>query len=206
MLFRSSSAALCVAAARSLAGHAGINLSDAQVADIAFQAEAEDLGVACGRLDQLACMAKSPTLMSWPDETSRVLSQSPHVLVVCLPEPVAAGPLLQAFQSNPAKMQQALQVWGQGAVQAAEAVDAGDWNTLGQLMNQAQSAYEAIELPIAQAPKLSALCVSLRADGALGAKFMGAGGERSTIAVYVSKDARDAAAQTLESRGLICVK
>ena len=201
-----SSAALCVASTRSLAGHAGINLSDAQVADIAYQAEAEDLGVACGRLDPLACLAKSPTLVRWPEETSTVLSQSPHVLVACLPEPMDADPLLQAFRSNPKAMAPALKTWGEGAVLAAEALESGDWNTLGQLLNQAQSAYEAIELPIARAPKLSALCAALRDQGALGAKFMGAGGERSAIAVFASAEAVDAAAAKMEEAGDVCVR
>ncbi|MFT5586125.1 MAG: mevalonate kinase [Cognaticolwellia sp.] len=201
-----SSAALCVAATRSLAAHAGITLSDAQVADIAFQAEAEDLGVPCGRLDQLACMATSPTLMTWPDETFKVLSQPAHALVVCLPEPVPAGPLLKAFQSNPQALQAALQVWGQGALRASEALESADWAALGGFMNQAQSAYEAIDLAIAQAPKLSALCTDLRVLGATGAKFMGAGGERSAIAVFESDQALEEAARLLGEKGLICIR
>ena len=201
-----SSAALCVAATRSLAGHAGITLSNAQVADIAFQAEAEDLGVPCGRLDQLACMANSPTLVTWPDETSSVLSQSPHALVVCLPEPVPAGPLLQAFQSKPQALQAALLVWGQGALHSAEALESADWAALGGFMNQAQSAYAAIDLPIAHAPMLSALCVELRTLGATGAKFMGAGGERSAIAVFASAQELEQAARELGEKGLTCVR
>ena len=73
-------------------------------------------------------------------------------------------------------------------------------------MNQAQSAYEAIDLPIAHAPMLSALCVELRTLGATGAKFMGAGGERSAIAVFASAQELEQAARELGEKGLTCVR
>lgn len=203
-----SSAALCVAATRALAGHAGITLSDAQVADIATQAEVEDLGVACGRLDQLACMVGQPTLIRWPEETSTVVDGAPHVLVVCLPEPVPAGPLLkdlQAHRDSP-EIAAALQVWGEGALAAADCLRAQDWVGLGDEMNHAQSAYEAIGRPLAQAPQLSALCGQLREAGALGAKFMGAGGERSAIAVFGTEAEAASGAMALTGQGLRCVR
>ena len=75
-------------------------------------------------------MATGPTLVTWPDESSSTLNQSPHALVVCLPEPVPAGPLLQAFQSKPQALQAALLVWGQGALHAAEALESADWTAL----------------------------------------------------------------------------
>ena len=48
----SSSAALCVAAARALAGLAGARLSAAELAEVAYEAEHDEVGVRCGRMDQ----------------------------------------------------------------------------------------------------------------------------------------------------------
>ena len=53
-------------------------------------------------------------------------------------------------------------------------------------MRSAQEAYEQLlepALPELHAPKLRATCAQLRAWGALGAKFSGAGGEGSVIAL-----------------------
>jgi galactokinase len=48
----SSSAALTVAAARALAALAGVRLGQAELADIAYEAEHDEVGVRCGRMDQ----------------------------------------------------------------------------------------------------------------------------------------------------------
>lgn len=48
----SSSAALCVALAKALTGLAGRRVSPAVLADIAWEAEHDEVGVACGRMDQ----------------------------------------------------------------------------------------------------------------------------------------------------------
>ncbi len=55
----SSSAALCVSLARALTGLAGRRVSPAVLADIAWEAEHDEVGVACGRMDQtISALAK----------------------------------------------------------------------------------------------------------------------------------------------------
>ena len=48
----SSSAALCVAMVRALAAHAGVRLTRLAVAELAYRAEHDEVGVQCGRMDQ----------------------------------------------------------------------------------------------------------------------------------------------------------
>jgi galactokinase len=48
----SSSAALCVALVRALAAHAGVRLTRVALADLAWRAEHDEVGVQCGRMDQ----------------------------------------------------------------------------------------------------------------------------------------------------------
>lgn len=55
----SSSAALCVSLAKALTGLAGRRVSPAVLADIAWEAEHDEVGVACGRMDQtISALAK----------------------------------------------------------------------------------------------------------------------------------------------------
>jgi galactokinase len=48
----SSSAALCVAIVRALAAHLGVRLTRVAMADLAYRAEHDEVGVQCGRMDQ----------------------------------------------------------------------------------------------------------------------------------------------------------
>lgn len=48
----SSSAALCVALVRALAAHVGARFTRVSVADLAYRAEHDEVGVQCGRMDQ----------------------------------------------------------------------------------------------------------------------------------------------------------
>jgi galactokinase len=56
----SSSAALTVAAARALVGLTGRRLSPAALADIAYRAEHDEVGVRCGRMDQIVSAQARP--------------------------------------------------------------------------------------------------------------------------------------------------
>lgn len=56
----SSSAALCVSVARALTGMAGRRVTAATLAEIAYEAEHDEVGVACGRMDQtISALAKT---------------------------------------------------------------------------------------------------------------------------------------------------
>jgi len=56
----SSSAALTVAAARALAAIAGARLSAEVIAEVAWEAEHDEVGVRCGRMDQVIAALASP--------------------------------------------------------------------------------------------------------------------------------------------------
>lgn len=66
----SSSAALTVAAAKALSALAAPRLTAAQLADIAFQAEHDHVGVRCGRMDQtIAAFARTGTALFFDTQT-----------------------------------------------------------------------------------------------------------------------------------------
>jgi mevalonate kinase len=81
----------------------------------------------------------------------------------------------------------------------------GDADELGACLDEAQGLYEdelAGTFPALRAPALIRACQELRAHGALGAKFSGAGGDGSVIALMPDPQSARAAVDLLEVRGL----
>ena len=75
---------------------------------------------------------------------------------------------------------------------------------MGEAMNEAQGAYEraASEVAELEAPGLVTACMALRAEGALGAKFSGAGGDGSVVALARTARHAERLAGVLADRGL----
>jgi galactokinase len=73
----SSSAALTVAAARSLVGLTGRRLSPAALADIAYRAEHDEVGVRCGRMDQIVSAQARPGHAMLIETASGAISHVP---------------------------------------------------------------------------------------------------------------------------------
>ena len=81
----------------------------------------------------------------------------------------------------------------------------GDTAALGDSMNHAQQVYEtnlSSRFSSTQAPRLIQTCRRLRRDGAVGAKFSGAGGDGSILALYETENDARAAAIEMEEHGL----
>lgn len=193
----SSSAAVCVATARALAA---LTQRQVDALQVAYAAEHDRLGVACGLLDPIACAAPGPVLIQWPSAETQQIPGSPWVLAAALPDPVAAGPLLATLSANRTRpdVQAALQGWGRLAQDAVADLAAQDWRALGDKLNHAQALHDAIaEL---HAPKLARLRAEL--PHALGSKFTGAGGDRSLVAVFAGAQERAAGRAWLEGQGL----
>ena len=76
---------------------------------------------------------------------------------------------------------------------------------LGEAMNQCQRTYDealAARVPELRAPKLKSTCAALLDAGALGAKFSGAGGDGSVLALFPDENRARSAAIKLEEWGL----
>lgn len=67
----SSSAALTVATARALASLAGARLTAEVIAEVAWEAEHDEVGVRCGRMDQVIGALAAPGKALWYDSTTR---------------------------------------------------------------------------------------------------------------------------------------
>lgn len=206
----SSSAAAGVAMVRAWLAAAGRSEDPDSVADAAYAAEHGRAGVHCGRLDPLACAHGVPLFLRFAGESvvTEPLPARFDLAVGLFRTPRDTHRILDVLGLNfrgdvPLRDWAAVQRVGavRGAIEGfgAEAVAAraamldGDLVALGRAMNACQALYEEelmAVLPELHAPGLVRATRSLRAHGALGAKFSGAGGDGSVIGLYPPGEAR----------------
>ncbi len=222
----SSSAAFCLATLDALAQAAGETLDAFELAELAYQVEHDLLGVACGRLDPYACAAGTPLFFAWPPPSPgdaarprqrRVTLHRPlHLALGAFDAPRNTGAILAALQECHAgsdarpleavrATRAALTEFASLAEQGAQAIEQGDLASLGVAMSTAQHLYDRLlapTIPELAAPRLSKVCRLLCADGALGAKFSGAGGDGSVIALAADAHSASALANRLSELGL----
>ncbi len=182
----SSSTALCIGFIRALSQAYGIGFETAEIAELSFLIEREDLNIECGRMDQYA--------IAFGGVTYIYTGANPGVE----PIPVESLPIVVA-DTQEKHDTQALQVWLQDRLRAKDSVLVesllrvkalvdqgrqalidGDLQTLGSLMSQQQ-----IEENImgTATERLNLFCQTAMLSGAWGAKQMGAGGGGCSIAL-----------------------
>jgi mevalonate kinase len=95
----------------------------------------------------------------------------------------------------------AIASWASLATTAVDALENGDPHVLGQAMNEAQASYRsalADRLRELHAPRLQEICGMLTGSlDALGAKFSGAGGDGSVIAIFATEQEAQRATKVL---------
>lgn len=217
----SSSAAFTLSVLDALARHSGFFIDDIRLAELAWHVEAELLRIPCGRLDPLACVAGSPAFLQWDGAQAplrRIAVGRPvHLVLAAFPRPRDTEAILRALSerwraplsrpsdpSDIAAVREAISVWGSTATRAARALSDGDLYALGAAMNEAQGAYDraAEWVPELRAPLLQGACATLHDAGALGAKFSGAGGDGSLVALAKNARHNEVLAKCLTDLGL----
>lgn len=218
----SSSAAVCVALVRALRPYWGPD----EIAEIAYRAE-RATGSACGRMDPLACAWAVPLSMRFHGESVLVepISGRCALAVGVFPTPRDTVGILRTLNQHHAG-EVALRDWAavgrvgavRGAIEgfaaqagpAAAALRDHDLRALGGAMDACQEIYEEELVPAfpeLRAPGLVRAVRALRAGGALGAKFTGAGGDGSVIGLYPPGGAAEGV-RALDALGLsaFCVE
>ncbi len=202
----SSSAAFSLALLDALSRHAGVRWTAEELAELAFHVEADLLGVPCGRLDPMACVAGSPVFLQWSGDHAPLrrvsVGRTTHLVLGAFPRHRDTVGILNALTNrwnrplgapiearDVAAVREAIAVWGATATRGARALTDGDLLALGAAMNEAQGAYDRVAecVPELEAPGLSRACAELLQAGALGAKFSGAGGDGSVVALARDK-------------------
>lgn len=205
----SSSAAVCVALVRALGAHAGREIPAERAAELAYLAEHDECGVGCGRLDPLACAWATPLFLRFSGDDVDVEPLPAHLALAVgsfrAPRDTA-GILATLGRHHRGEVavrdwegvrrvgavRGALDGFGAQARHARDALLDGDLRALGASMDVCQEIYEEELMPAfpeLRAPGLCRAVRALKAAGALGAKFSGAGGDGSVIGLYPPDDA-----------------
>lgn len=212
----SSSAAFTLSVLDALAQRAGHRMKPRRLAQLAFEVEHDLLGVDCGLLDQMSCAEGVPVFIRWQGGGPKVRAIRPgstfHLVAIALPTARDTKGILATlnrhFFGQPGPVEEAksravraaLAAFAEAAGVGATALERGDATALGRAMNTAQRVYETeldARLPELRAPVLQETCAQLREAGALGAKFSGAGGEGSVVALYPDRARALASVQRL---------
>jgi mevalonate kinase len=186
----STSAALSIGFIKTLNQALDLNLSNGDIAELAYLGENHDLGIQCGRLDQYT-EAYGGIVFIHTDENPSVeyleVNNLPVVVGDSMEERKASLILnrvkKQLKEKDPTTIN-AFKIIEKGVYKAKDALLKGDFKKLGKLMDLQQEQEAVIK---ADTEKIVKLCNAAKNAGALGAKQMGAGGGGCMVAIAPGK-------------------
>jgi hydroxymethylglutaryl-CoA reductase len=197
-----ASAAFAVAITRAFNAKLDLGLDDEAINAVAFECEKLAHGTPSGIDNTIATFA-TPMLFRNDDSLEVKTIESPGnlpVVIACssergLTKDVVAGVRSRREQSK-AHYDAVFAQMDQLSLSGAAALERGDYDELGRLMNICHGLLAAIEVSTAE---LDAMVAIARSAGAAGAKLTGAGGGGSIVALC--PDHMDAVAAALEASG-----
>ncbi|MFX1310152.1 MAG: hypothetical protein ACFE8C_10680 [Promethearchaeota archaeon] len=182
----STSAALSIGFIKALNQALNLNLSNANIAELAYLGENHDLNIQCGRLDQYT-EAFGGVVFIHTDENPRVehleIEELPVVVGNSMEERKASVILNRVkknIQEKDPITLKAFKVIESCVYQAKDAILQKDFKKLGELMDTQQEQEAILKT---DTPKILKLCKAAKDAGALGAKQMGAGGGGCMVAI-----------------------
>ncbi len=198
----STSAAISVDFLRALNQAFNLDLTVAEIAELAYLGENHDLGIQCGRMDQYSIAFGGITFIH-TDDNPRVeyldVDEIPIVVGDSMEERKAASVLnrikKQIMERDPVTLK-AFKVIENCVHQGKEAILQGDYKRLGELMNLQQEQEIILN---AHTEKILKMCEAAKKVGALGAKQMGAGGGGCMLAICPEK--QEEVARAIENAG-----
>ncbi|OGN72576.1 MAG: mevalonate kinase [Chloroflexi bacterium GWB2_49_20] len=196
-----SGAAVSVALIRALATSLGKTLSDEQVNQLAFETEKLYHGTPSG-IDNTVITYARPVyfVKNLPLETFSV--GAPFTLVIADSGIIAAthesvGDVRKLWQAEPVRLEKIFSSIANIVDQARLAIQTGDINFLGPLMNQNHSLLQELTV---SSPELDRLTAAALSCGALGAKLSG-GGRGGNMIALVQPETAPAIAVALRDAG-----
>jgi hydroxymethylglutaryl-CoA reductase len=180
-----SSAAFAVAIVRAFDNLLGLSLDDARVNEIAFDCEKLAHGSPSGVDNTLATFARPMLFCNGRSFRSEdlELAQTPPIVIACSHRQGATHEQVAGVRARYEQQRTAYAaIFDQVdalSITGAEALVAGDYTSLGQLMNVCQGLLNALGV---STPELERMIGIARDAGAAGAKLTGAGGGGSIVA------------------------
>jgi mevalonate kinase len=200
-----SGAAISTAIVRALAAHFQRSLAPGQVSQLVYEVEKLYHGTPSG-IDNTVIAFEQPVyfVRGQPPETFSV--KIPFTLVIAdsgVPSPtkISVGDVRRAWQADPQRYERLFDEIGEIAGAGRRAVERGDIEAIGRLMDANQRLLQAIDV---SSPELEALVAAARAAGALGAKLSG-GGRGGNMIALVAPGSAAAVEQALLAAGAVGV-
>lgn len=199
-----SSAAVAVAITRALDLHFKLGLSDEQVNDLAFECEKVAHGNPSGIDNTVATYGRFLMFKRGEPPFKRELHvphSIPLVIGISGVESLTArmvARVRQAWEKNPRLYERIFNEIDSLSLQGAEAVERGDLEQMGELMNVCQGLLNALQVSCWEIEEMVQIA---RANGALGAKLTGGGGGGSFIAVCPDQTVRGRVVHALQEEG-----
>jgi hydroxymethylglutaryl-CoA reductase len=197
-----SSAALAVALTRAFAMLHQLQLETERVNEIAFECEKLAHGTPSGVDNTIASYAAPALFRRGPPLEVQIVtvSEAPPIVIACSD---IAGRTIEQVERvrtrhalNPKRYDRLFAEIDELSAAGAPALEAGDYETLGMLMNICHGLLNALEV---SQPQLEHMVALARAAGATGAKLTGAGGGGSIVALC--PDAVDDVETALQQAG-----
>jgi len=200
-----SGAAVSTALIRALATSLGHTLEPAEVSALAFKVEKIHHGTPSG-IDNTVVAYEQPVYFVRGHPVERLTVGEHFTLLIGdtgirSPTKKIVGLVRQACNRNPARYDALFDQMGDLADEARQAIEIGDIETLGLLMDENHTLL--IELHVSS-PRLDELVETARLTGALGAKLSGAGRGGNMIAL-VEDDFAEEVAESLREAGAVRV-
>lgn len=188
-----SSAAVAVAITRALDLHYRLGLSDEEVNSLAYECEKVAHGTPSGIDNTLATYGRPLLYKRGEPPTRRYIDiKEPLPLVIGMSgvESLTAKMVARvnhAWKKNPSLYERIFNEIDSLALQGVEAVEKGDLEQLGELMNVCQGLLNALQVSCWELEEMVQIA---RNNGAVGAKLTGGGGGGSFIALCPDDPAR----------------
>lgn len=190
-----SGAAVATAIVRALAQHLGRQLTPQEVSNLVYQTEVIHHGTPSG-IDNTVIAFECPVYFVKGKPIAFLQGKQPFWLVIGDtgirgPTKEVVADVRRAWQAEPARYEALFDRMGAIARQARKALEGGELEALGKLMNENQECLQAIGV---SSPELEKLIAAARQAGALGAKLCGAGRGGNMIALVRPEQAEHVAA------------
>lgn len=200
-----SGAAVSVAVLRAVSAFLGHPLNDEQVSALAFEIEKLHHGTPSG-IDNTVITYARPIFFVKGQPPDFLQVAKPFTLLiadtgVASPTREAVAAVRAAWQANPPRYERLFAQIGDLAIQARSAIESGDNELLGPLMDANHEILQQLEV---SSPELDKLVAAARQAGALGAKLSGGGRGGNMLALVEPKNV-NTVSNALEQAGAVGV-
>ncbi|HEX9716989.1 MAG TPA: GHMP kinase [Actinomycetota bacterium] len=208
------SSALVTAVAGALAAFHGLSLTRDELAKVSYAIEREDLGIAGGWQDQYAAAFGGFNLIEFSSDrvtvtpvraAARVLATLRSNLLLCYTGRVRTNlglidTQIRLFREGREETVQGMKQLQTTAYEMRDAVEAGDVDALGGMLQEAYESKKRMNPQIAEGTPIEGLLEAARRAGAVGGKICGAGGG-GYLLLYCKPDRQPAVREELERLG-----